>query len=71
MAKMLMERLGPAGSLPDSLQELLSADNPVLTNAAKHFFEKRHGKRFRPTIVMLMCKSPLLLSGFSVTPCSR
>lgn len=28
----------------------------MLTSAAKHFFEKRHGKRFRPTIVMLMCK---------------
>merc|ERR1719382_1016709 len=25
--------------------------------AAKHFFEKRHGKRFRPTIVQLMSKA--------------
>jgi geranylgeranyl pyrophosphate synthase len=25
--------------------------------AAKHFFEKRHGKRFRPTIVQLMAKT--------------
>jgi geranylgeranyl pyrophosphate synthase len=34
----------------------VETENPVLTSAAKHFFEKRHGKRFRPTIVMLMCR---------------
>ena len=39
----------------DNMKELVEAENPVLTAAAKHFFEKRHGKRFRPTIVMLMC----------------
>ena len=38
-------------------QELVEAENPVLTAAAKHFFEKRHGKRFRPTIVMLMSRA--------------
>jgi geranylgeranyl pyrophosphate synthase len=38
----------------DSIKELVETENPVLTAAAKHFFEKRHGKRFRPTIVMLM-----------------
>ena len=30
---------------------------PVLSSAASHFFEKRHGKRFRPTIVMLVSKA--------------
>ena len=35
-------------------QELVEADHPILSSAAKHFFEQRHGKRFRPTIVMLM-----------------
>ncbi|GMI42472.1 hypothetical protein TrCOL_g5154 [Triparma columacea] len=38
----------------DSIKELVSSDQPVLSMAAKHFFEKRHGKRFRPTIVQLM-----------------
>jgi len=31
----------------DSISELVSSDQPVLSMAAKHFFEKRHGKRFR------------------------
>merc|ERR1712216_895572 len=37
--------------------ELVSTDQPILSMAAKHFFEKRHGKRFRPTIVQLMAKA--------------
>jgi geranylgeranyl pyrophosphate synthase len=41
----------------DSIKELVSSDQPILSMAAKHFFEKRHGKRFRPTIVQLMAKS--------------
>merc|ERR1712176_1015390 len=41
----------------DSIKELVSNDQPILSMAAKHFFEKRHGKRFRPTIVQLMAKS--------------
>mmetsp|Transcript_36586 Transcript_36586/g.53734 ORF Transcript_36586/g.53734 Transcript_36586/m.53734 type:complete len:561 (+) Transcript_36586:117-1799(+) len=40
----------------DSIKELVSSDQPILSMAAKHFFEKRHGKRFRPTIVQLMAK---------------
>lgn len=40
----------------DSISELVSSDQPILSMAAKHFFEKRHGKRFRPTIVQLMAK---------------
>merc|ERR1712232_307339 len=32
----------------------VSNDQPVLNMAAKHFFEKLQGKRFRPTIVQLM-----------------
>jgi len=38
----------------DSISELVSNDQPVLNMAAKHFFEKLQGKRFRPTIVQLM-----------------
>lgn len=41
----------------DSITELVSSDQPILSMAAKHFFEKRHGKRFRPTIVQLMAKA--------------
>lgn len=41
----------------DSIKELVSTDQPILSMAAKHFFEKRHGKRFRPTIVQLMGKA--------------
>jgi geranylgeranyl pyrophosphate synthase len=40
----------------DSIKELVSTDQPILSMAAKHFFEKRHGKRFRPTIVQLVAK---------------
>lgn len=38
----------------DTIKELVESEHPVLSMAAKHFFEKRHGKRFRPTIVALM-----------------
>jgi geranylgeranyl pyrophosphate synthase len=41
----------------DSIKELVSSDQPILSMAAKHFFEKRHGKRFRPTIVQLIAKA--------------
>jgi len=41
----------------DSIKELVSTDQPILSMAAKHFFEKRHGKRFRPTIVQLIAKA--------------
>lgn len=41
----------------DSISELVSSDQPILSMAAKHFFEKRHGKRFRPTIIQLMAKA--------------
>ena len=34
----------------DSISELVSSDQPILSMAVKHFFEKRHGKRFGPTI---------------------
>ncbi|CAM9897211.1 unnamed protein product [Ascophyllum nodosum] len=47
----------------DSIKELVESDHPVLSMAARHFFEKRHGKRFRPTIVALMalatCDGPM------------
>ena len=52
--KMVEEELQP---FSDSIKELVSTDQPILSMAAKHFFEKRHGKRFRPTIVQLMAKA--------------
>jgi len=33
---------------------LVSSNQPILSMATKHFFEKRHGKRFRPNIVQLV-----------------
>jgi len=44
-------------SFSDSIKELVSTDQPILSMAAKHFFEKRHGKRFRPTIIQLIAKA--------------
>ena len=41
----------------ESIKELVSTDQPILSMAARHFFEKRHGKRFRPTIIQLMSKA--------------
>lgn len=52
--KMVEKELQP---FSDSIKELVSSDQPILSMAAKHFFEKRHGKRFRPTIVQLMAKT--------------
>eukprot|EP00537_Pseudo-nitzschia_pungens_P011886 CAMPEP_0172383738 /NCGR_PEP_ID=MMETSP1061-20121228/1561_1 /TAXON_ID=37318 /ORGANISM="Pseudo-nitzschia pungens, Strain cf. pungens" /LENGTH=532 /DNA_ID=CAMNT_0013112069 /DNA_START=304 /DNA_END=1902 /DNA_ORIENTATION=+ len=52
--KMVEKELQP---FSDSIKELVSTDQPILSMAAKHFFEKRHGKRFRPTIVQLMAKA--------------
>lgn len=52
--KMVEKELQP---FSDSIKELVSTDQPILSMAAKHFFEKRHGKRFRPTIVQLMSKA--------------
>jgi len=51
--KMVEKELKP---FADSISELVSSDQPILSMAAKHFFEKRHGKRFRPTIVQLAAK---------------
>mmetsp|Transcript_38279 Transcript_38279/g.67187 ORF Transcript_38279/g.67187 Transcript_38279/m.67187 type:complete len:512 (+) Transcript_38279:209-1744(+) len=52
--QMVKEELQP---FSDSIQELVSTDQPILSMAAKHFFQKRHGKRFRPTIIQLMSKA--------------
>lgn len=52
--KMVEKELKP---FSDSIKELVSSDQPILSMAAKHFFEKRHGKRFRPTIVQLVGKA--------------
>jgi len=52
--KMVEKELQP---FADSISELVSSDQPILSMAAKHFFEKRHGKRFRPVIVQLVGKA--------------
>lgn len=52
--KMVEKELQP---FSDSIKELVASDQPILSMAAKHFFEKRHGKRFRPTIVQLTAKA--------------
>jgi len=52
--KMVEKELQP---FSDSIKELVSTDQPVLSMAAKHFFQKRHGKRTRPVIVQLMSKA--------------
>jgi len=57
--KMVEKELQP---FSDSIKELVSSDQPILSMAAKHFFEKRHGKRFRPTIVQLMAKAVAVAS---------
>jgi len=51
--KMVEKELQP---FSDSIKELVSTDQPVLSMAAKHFFEKRHGKRTRPVVISLMSK---------------
>jgi len=68
--KMVEKELQP---FSDSIKELVSTDQPILSMAAKHFFEKRHGKRFRPTIVQLMAKAvavaqPEHINGDSSAP---
>jgi len=45
---------GELQSLSTYIKELVQSENPVLTMAASHFFEKRQGKQFRPTIVAHM-----------------
>jgi len=52
--KMVEKELQP---FSESVKELVSSDQPLLSMAAKHFFEKRHGKRFRPTVVQLIAKA--------------
>jgi len=52
--KMVEKELEPFAA---SISELVSSDQPVLNMAAKHFFDKLQGKRFRPTIVQLMAKA--------------
>ena len=52
--KLVEDELRP---FAESISELVSSDQPILSMAAKHFFEKRHGKRFRPTIVQLLAKA--------------
>ncbi|KAJ1449917.1 isoprenoid synthase domain-containing protein [Pelagophyceae sp. CCMP2097] len=51
---LVKDELQPFG---DNIKQLVQSDNPVLSDAAAHFFEKRHGKRFRPTIVALVARA--------------
>lgn len=57
---MVAEELIP---FAENIKHLVDSEHPVLSSAAKHFFEKRHGKRFRPTIVMLMSKAVPMADG--------
>lgn len=41
----------------NNIKDLVDTQNPLLSNAATHFFEKRHGKRFRPTICLLVSRA--------------
>lgn len=51
---MVSEELAP---FTESIQDVVAAEHPILSEAAKYFFAKKQGKRFRPTIVMLMSKA--------------
>lgn len=53
--------------LSDYVKELVESENPVLTMAATHFFDKKEGKRFRPTIVALISKA-IAPMGSAVLP---
>ena len=39
-------------------QSLLTTEHPTLKVAANYFFDQQSGKRFRPTIVLLMGENP-------------
>ena len=41
----------------ESIKDVVATDHPILSEAAKPVFAQRQGKRFRPTIVMLMAKA--------------
>eukprot|EP00286_Rhodomonas_abbreviata_P020735 CAMPEP_0181293988 /NCGR_PEP_ID=MMETSP1101-20121128/3357_1 /TAXON_ID=46948 /ORGANISM="Rhodomonas abbreviata, Strain Caron Lab Isolate" /LENGTH=441 /DNA_ID=CAMNT_0023398609 /DNA_START=237 /DNA_END=1559 /DNA_ORIENTATION=- len=51
---LVREELSP---FAESIKSVVDTDHPILSEAAKHFFAQRQGKRFRPTIVMLMSKA--------------
>ncbi|CEL99505.1 unnamed protein product [Vitrella brassicaformis CCMP3155] len=44
-------------SLADQVREVVDTDHPVLKMAASHFFSLKSGKKFRPTIVMLISRA--------------
>jgi geranyl diphosphate synthase len=48
---------GDVQPISDYIKTLVQSENPVLTMAAQHFFQKRQGKQFRPTIVALMARA--------------
>jgi geranylgeranyl pyrophosphate synthase len=66
--KMVETELQP---FSDSIKELVSTDQPILSMAAKHFFEKRHGKRFRPTIVQLVAKAAAAVPPQTTPPLAQ
>jgi geranyl diphosphate synthase len=49
--KLVENELQPLG---EYVSDLVTSETPVLTMAAGHFFNQQQGKRFRPTIVLLM-----------------
>ena len=53
----------------DNVKALVATENPVLSQAASMFFEKRHGKRFRPTIVALLAKALPVVSEDGAEAC--
>jgi len=51
---MVSDELAP---FTDNIKDVVAADHPILSEASKYFFANKQGKRFRPTIVMLMAKA--------------
>ncbi|KAJ8599702.1 hypothetical protein CTAYLR_004720 [Chrysophaeum taylorii] len=41
----------------DDIKKQVDSRNPILSTAAKHFFETAQGKRFRPTVVALLSRA--------------
>lgn len=48
---------GDLAPFVDDIKKQVDISNPVLSQAAKHFFETAQGKRFRPTVVALLSKA--------------
>ncbi|KAA0156871.1 hypothetical protein FNF29_00980 [Cafeteria roenbergensis] len=51
-----------------SIRQLLGVDHPVLRNVAAYFFEQGGGKKFRPTMVLLVSRATAPLMAEAQTP---